>query len=554
MIKNKRDSFIYIMIIFALLAAIKSIFTDTGFDNAYTIAMSYRHLNGDRMFYTMWEPHQTSIFVCDILMLIYKAFIPSLFGVHIYLQICGTIVLGILSLFLYRFLKTYVDKNYAALGSIFFFIFRVKQSPFLDYANLQIVFSVALFIALVKFLNSQEKIYYLLLCSIFICLMVLSYPSCVLHFFCVEILLIIYSEKKKRNSLLLLLFCSFFGLIYLSYFCIRIGFNSLFETFKNIIFSDTHQTGETFVSSYYNGIISSLVWIVLSFVLALIIVFLVKKIRKKEINLFTILGINILISEIAMLVLQKKTGIDWSCSIYILPIFLILFAIINCFGVKGELIKQVWIIGISISLSSFFATSILSDLGIISNLSYLVLGGVVSIIPLYRSKEKMFGFLLCIVAVATIHRGLVVWGYPNLQGINMVYDVQTIIRSGPSFGIVCDDDTCRRIIYDSEDHKKFIKQDDTVLLLGRWIIDPVEYLVIGGEISNNSVIDIPLYNDMTLKYFDYHPEKKPSIIAISGWNGSIEISLSDNIVKWIDENYSFIGNGRYWLYYGEKNK
>ena len=48
-----------------ILASIKSIFTDTGFDNAYTVAMSYRHLKGDGMFEQMWEPHQTSIFFTD---------------------------------------------------------------------------------------------------------------------------------------------------------------------------------------------------------------------------------------------------------------------------------------------------------------------------------------------------------------------------------------------------------------------------------------------------------------------------------------------------------
>ena len=51
------------MIIFLVLASlavsIKSIFIDFGFDDAYSVAMSYRHLSGDRMFLEMWEPHQS---------------------------------------------------------------------------------------------------------------------------------------------------------------------------------------------------------------------------------------------------------------------------------------------------------------------------------------------------------------------------------------------------------------------------------------------------------------------------------------------------------------
>ena len=52
--KKKADKLIVLLWVAVVLASIKSIFTDTGFDNAYTVAMSYRHLNGDGMFQQMW--------------------------------------------------------------------------------------------------------------------------------------------------------------------------------------------------------------------------------------------------------------------------------------------------------------------------------------------------------------------------------------------------------------------------------------------------------------------------------------------------------------------
>ncbi|MBQ1849707.1 MAG: hypothetical protein II139_05000, partial [Lachnospiraceae bacterium] len=71
------------MWILTMFVSVQSIFTDFGIDNAYQVAMSYRHLNGDRMLAQMWEPHQFSILFNDILMAIYRLFVPSLAGVVI---------------------------------------------------------------------------------------------------------------------------------------------------------------------------------------------------------------------------------------------------------------------------------------------------------------------------------------------------------------------------------------------------------------------------------------------------------------------------------------
>ena len=74
--KNAAGIVIKLLWIAAILVGIKTVFTDFGADNAYTMAMSYRHISGDRMFLEMWEPHQTSIFFVDALMLVYGLFVP----------------------------------------------------------------------------------------------------------------------------------------------------------------------------------------------------------------------------------------------------------------------------------------------------------------------------------------------------------------------------------------------------------------------------------------------------------------------------------------------
>ncbi|MBP5276228.1 MAG: hypothetical protein J6Z07_05455, partial [Lachnospiraceae bacterium] len=86
--KNKISQRIIIVLwLFSIGTIIKSIFTEYGYDSSYHLAMSWRHINGDRMFLEMWEPHQTSAFVLDMLMSIYRMIVPSMNGVALYLQI-----------------------------------------------------------------------------------------------------------------------------------------------------------------------------------------------------------------------------------------------------------------------------------------------------------------------------------------------------------------------------------------------------------------------------------------------------------------------------------
>ena len=119
-----------LLILFLWIAAgivcVKSIFLDFGADNAYQIAMSYRHLSGDRMLLEIWEPHQTSIFLNDILMFLYHLVVPSYTGVGIYLQFCGTLLFVIMDVILYRTLKDSVDKVVLHAICVFLLVFRVK--------------------------------------------------------------------------------------------------------------------------------------------------------------------------------------------------------------------------------------------------------------------------------------------------------------------------------------------------------------------------------------------------------------------------------------------
>lgn len=551
---------IKILWVLVILANIKSIFTDSGFDNTYTVSMAYRHINGDGMFINMWEPHQTSMFLTEILMRIYRIFVPSYTGVIIFLQIFGTLFFALLCIPLYKLIKKYSGKIIAELACIFFMAFRVKQSSFPDYANMLILFSVLLFISLVNYIN-EHKLTDLILVSLFMCLQVLSYPSSVITGIGVIIILIIYSDRKFLSVLVFSLSCALAGAVYTGFFIIKLGADRFITSVKNIFLTDSHSSTSEMYSSYFQGIPVAILWLAISVFLAISVTLIInysKTITGSRLikikmcfhgsTFSTVLGIVIAVVEVIMLLLQKKLGYESSCVIYLIPLTLTILAIPGFLRMESEA-QRVWLISLIISVSSFISAQLLTDLGLITVLAFLSLAGTVSFIPLSHMKEDLTGFLVGICLCIVLHRGLVIWGFGNKWNVNMVYEVENIVRSGPSAGTVCDYMTYYMTEADYRDHHNYIHDDDTFMLVETWVFDPAEYMLSPGSIANPSTIDTPVYNEHTLDYFKLNPDKTPSVIAVSCWYGNLNIDKDSFIMKWIDENYYIEADGSYWRYY-----
>ena len=548
-IEKNRKKCITLLWAAVTLASIKSIFTDTGFDNAYTVAMSYRHLKGDGMFEQMWEPHQTSIFFTDFFLWLYHLFVPSYTGVMLYLQIVGTLFFVGIAVLIYRLLKNITGSEIAQLAVIFFIMFRAKQTPFPDFANLQIGFSALLFLCLVSFIREQQKKRYLCFAAFFLCLEILAYPSCLLAYFPAAAILLGKTRNRWKNLGLFTGLCAIFGAAYTGYFVCRMGSQRLVRNLTDIFYSDSH-SGEAYVSmwNYFSGILTAIVWILLCAALTWILRLAAQKFLNKPVGFLVIYGFVLFFSEIAFLFLQKKTGLDWTCTFYILPALLMA---LSCSAYKDMDAQErtIWLTGILFAISSFVSTWLLTDLGLITMMPYMVLGGVVSFVALRHRKQQIEIFLFTVCALVAVHRGLVVWGYANKGDIWMVQDVAAFVQSGPSIGIVCDYMTYYQIKCDVEDHNKFVAAEDSLLLVRDWLIDPIEFLLTDADISNYSTIDTPVYNEKWLDYLERYPEKTPTVVAVSCSYGTMQMPADSWIMQWVNENYEAVGDGRYWRYY-----
>ncbi len=146
------------LMITAIALGLKYIFVDFGIDAEFQISMSYRLAKGDVMFKEMWEPVQTSAFLCAFFIKIYLTLFHTTTGIVLYLQVLGILVDGTISYLLYRVVSRHLHcDNAACIMAWIFFVVSPKDVPIPDYANMQVWFSVLLCLTLFLYYENRKR-------------------------------------------------------------------------------------------------------------------------------------------------------------------------------------------------------------------------------------------------------------------------------------------------------------------------------------------------------------------------------------------------------------
>lgn len=552
---------ICLLFIGAILVNIKSIFSDFGTDMEYALVTSYRTLSGDRMFTEMWEPHQTSAFLVTFFMWIYHSLAGTWTGVVVFLHIVGALLGGCISFFVYKVLCERTDPVIAAVISIFLLTFRPKETVFPEFSNMQVGFSVLLFLCLLLFLQDQRKKRWLIAASITLSFQILSYPSCLVVYFCVVFVLWSYTEKKLVNISMLTVSCLIQGACYILFFLRRMSFDELLNCAQNIVSADVSHSGASMgIKSYFFFFNKGVIWFLECVAAALLIVFIFMIYAKKRGRIYTkrdlrnwgLMTFSALVftSEVLRVLIYR----DRLSYIVLFP-FLLFSAVV--IGRKHCSLKekQVYMIGTIVSGGSFLATLMLTNLEFLSALSYFVLAVAVSFIPIYRwlQAKKYVNLLIVFCGLVIAHRGLSV---TTLDGeFSSLLDLRGVVKSGPATGIV----NCYMGVYeikcDMEDWENYVMWGDNLLIVAPRL-NSMSYMYENVTISAPSVISTPTYDEMILKYWEKNPEKIPNVIAVSCWYGDLQIDESTWIYQWIQQEFqpNTYHDGRYWRFYRLKEE
>ena len=93
---KKKKYIVFLLIAGSFLAALKCIFVSLQMDEEYAVSLSYRLLQGDRLFAQIWDPHQTSAFLMEFLMWVYIKLFHTTTSVVVWVRLAGVLIqLGI---------------------------------------------------------------------------------------------------------------------------------------------------------------------------------------------------------------------------------------------------------------------------------------------------------------------------------------------------------------------------------------------------------------------------------------------------------------------------
>lgn len=562
----KTDSYIskilFLLVIASIFLAIKYIVVDFGIDAAFQISMSYRFIDGDIMFREMWEPYQTSTFLCALLIRLYLGLFHTTTGIVLFLQFVGVMIdLGI-AVFLYRVLKEFsiVDRNTAFAMALTFFLISPKDVALPEYANMQVWFTLLLGIFLFSYINSGKK-HVLVLATVNLCMAVLAYPSCMLLF--VPSVCILLKAKDKIGTIILTLLCALIGGLYILFLLSRgISVNELISSVHYILGIETSHSMSMVDKIIWYVKVSAQIAILFSGVYALLYGLYTLCSKLKNIDLLKAQKSLLLDLIFFSIMLCIAVYVTVRSEQYTRYAYAIIFVVLMLIGFKNrkkldDKQLQFYTICTILSCTEFVGTLMLTNLGMIASLPYLLVAAIISFIPISKAlcvyiypwlRRLKIGVVIASTLFLLGRNALII--RPLNGDVSSIFKVGGIVKSGPAIGLITEYMGAYIQNETIKEWETYVPEGSNIYVVGD-IVDTLPYLYSDTNISAPSLVPTPGYNEMIAEYWEINPDKYPDLIIVSCWYGSLHISEDSWIMEWIENEYhpSYYVDGKYYRYY-----
>lgn len=561
MVSDKKSNWMMLILsVGVLLANIKRVFVDFDVDCEYALVQSYRLVRGDHMIAQMWEPHQTSAFLNAMFLKPYLALTGTTTGIALYLNIAGLGVKAAVAYLFYRTFRKVCERDILFFMCAFFMTVNAKNFMILDFSNMMVYFSILLCCCLFTHFQRQkesgrERIF-LVLAAVCFCLEVLSYPSVILLFPMMLVILCRYSTEKRKDMLLFSGICVVLGSVFLAFLIVQLGWSRFWLSVGYIIMGDeTHQAGDfavrlkTYLMEAGSLAILYGVCALLSLVSGRVSVRRGSSLTGGDyVKRFFVFLLIYNFIQVAIDLTENGFHVTFRL-LYVAVYIPILFVAFKLRNYCGQEERMAFDIGAEISLGGCAAVLLLTNLTLLTTVAYLILGVMVSMMPVGRylrkarpNRAKVYGVLFLLLAVA-IFKNIYVFR-PSNRLHATILSVRSVVTDGPMMGIFSD--YMGGYIRNSnlEDWKQYVRKGDKVLIVG-YPVSTIGYLYEDTEICVDSTISSPTYSEKLLSYWEMNPWKKPDVVVLDCWFGEPHMSEDEWIMGWIEDNFDSYVEGRY---------
>ncbi len=563
-----------LLLILSALASLKMIFFSLGLDEEYQLVMAYRNVRGDRLFLDMWEPHQSSAFLCAVLMKPWLALFGTT-GVVLYLRLCGTLLhLGI-SLYLYRVLKDSLDVKYARLLALIYYNTIPKQIIMPEFGIMQVWCYTLLTLFFVRYYTCGKKRRYLVLAALSLVLNVLSYPSCLVLFPFVLLLPARFSGSSKWRDMGIITFvCALCGLGYLGMLFTYTTPGALLETLSHILSGDvTHSLtpGKKLLSFLTSFLYMAALW-------GLCLALATAVAKRKNLNRKQTCCLTAVLACFVEFFYWTILGKGYET----MHIHLAAFALAGLCACRNSAAgRPNHTLPASDTCEGMNKVIPVADPMQRKFLQYIMAGAVLSLLAVvyltdltltesipHAMPAAFCGAVLLISAIEQngneqeskwIYATLLLWcltsvfgkAYPLRSGTdyNNVLQSGGIMREGPAAGIISNYMGAYIYNCDHEDWQSYIQDGDRVLIMVDQVMNlgTIQYLFKDVEISHYSIVNPTAYDERLLEYWEMYPEKYPNVIIADCWYGQLMTDPEGWLIKYIENEFGYtqVNDGRY---------
>lgn len=550
---DKRKVAMKCIVVFLLLGAlavsIKMLFCGYTADDAYLVTMSYRRAMGDRLFMEMWEPHQTSAFLCAGLIKLYVTLFGSVDYIVLFLRACGLLFHAGAALFLYQNVKLIADKEYAFVLAVLSYSLFPKLSVIPEYSDMNYWFlTISLCFLLRAFLCHFEKPVYMVLSASFLSLLIVTYPTAIIVFAAYFAGLLCIKEGRRLKAVgVLCLTCICEAVLYVVAVFAGKDIKTVLYNMGKIVTGDSSHlsgfnvAGQNAVENYIFGIIRLLLWSAIVFAVSLIIALVIKIIKRKEIIGDLIFAASLVCSFclMAFICVTKQTGFDCTKIQYILiPVEAV--AVLFLYSYNREPVGKMLLIAMSSGYILLIGICLVSNLQLDTNIPHLQVALIWGLVAVYYVVKDKKPIRIALVVATVISIGFT--GYvqkPTAIGKN-IFQYNAINNSGPAKRVVCDWTIKGNYESTNEEIKSIVKKEDSLFIVSNNLYAPPTelFMVTDAKIGQYSTqLTTPTYGETHMDYWEEFPDRLPTIVAVGK---DMEELFEESVAcKWLFDNYRF---------------
>ena len=223
-------------LLFALLCAAslvvmaRSAFVGLEIDEEYALSLGYRLVSGDRLFYSMWEPHQLSSLPAAALLAVFIGITGGTTGVLVFFRLGVLVCKAGMSYVFYREFRRDLGRPAALLAALVLFAFVPKWFLGPDYTGQQFHWTLAAFLCLHHYVTRGcRQLWLVPLGALCACFGYLAFPQSAAAFAVLWVGMLILGkrrgEPKARGAWVLLGSCAVCGAAFLVYALSGVGFS-----------------------------------------------------------------------------------------------------------------------------------------------------------------------------------------------------------------------------------------------------------------------------------------------------------------------------------------